>query len=528
MADPFTLLAQQANQTANLFNAINDNTQKVFANRFAVQQAKTNLALNVAQQTEAYRMNDAKLKELEQTMRMREQEQAWRVKDQEFQDKVRPLQFKTQELMYENQFLQRTEQQLKPFMSDLNPILADLAFNNPDMATEADTRYKQIIYDITQKALKDPTIDIQKELEIKKNEIKTWAAGAKLTNKSGFDMPKLVTDGDPNNLLGSTDMTPSWLKKIESVEKNKKADPEVVARAAGIYKQFGGSDAEFLKKHDEDYARDINSNVDLMITTGRITSQEAFNNASQDQQKQILSKIKKNEQEQNLLATIKTYQTQLDDAMSADKGTGIYADRISSYQDRIKGLNDKYAKEFLGIDFDAKPNTEDPIKGAAESIRDTIKNEPVSDGGKVGDIINDDQKSRIKAVDKVDKSWWMLEWLNPNAGKINDLKNKVSKNKDELNYKNISELIGDPSEQRILELANNSEFNRFLTSQNLMYPASTQGDEFGGGYVAPSENKLLDSINILKNDDSEQASKKQAIKYLKSELPSLILRYANQ
>lgn len=355
MVDPFSILAQQANQTADLFRAIDANTQQVFANKFNVQEAETRLALNVAQQTEQYRMNDAKLAELEQSMRMKNQQMEWQAKEEAFKDRVRPLQFKTQELLYENQFLQRTEQQLKPFMGDLNPILADLTFTNPELATEAQTKYQTLVYEISQKALRDPTLDIQKELEIKKEEIKKWANEKKLTNKSSvYDDLKFG-----KSLVGAGEI-PTWMKNIESSSVTE-ADPEVVARAAGIYKQFGGSDVEFLKKHDKQYGKLVDSVFDISMATGKLPDAKDFAQLSPDQQKAVVVENKKREQISILAESREEAQKTLTTLLTRGD-----AEERASNAPLIKGLAEDIRKydtlinQLRGININGEKEPVDP------------------------------------------------------------------------------------------------------------------------------------------------------------------------
>lgn len=526
MSEPDQILAQQANQSIALMQAIGQNTQRAFENRFRVQAAQMATGLQVAGQIEEYRMNDARLAELSQTMRIRDQEFQWKKVDQAFAEKIRPLEFQIKQLDFQNKFREQAEQRMSPFLTDIKGEFQQFVMDNPNLASEAQSTYVRAIDDITNRSLSDPSVDVQSLLETKKNEMRAWIEKEKEKTLVKPKIGGLLGAGiDAANKMLGTSFDP--LKDVKIKEKSAPLSKDQSSRAASIYSTtFGGVPQDFLRKHDPLFSGTVDSSYKLMMTTGKLTSKEDYDNLSQEQRADVLKAIDKENKRVLLQETIKTYQKDLNDMMDSNRN-GDQNTSIAAARKKLMAMQEQYAKDFLGVDYQQATDTSRSatieanatrVYGSATSgdLSATASAARVA-GFREGEIPDDTQLATYNRVQKQLRPYWMVEWL---GGTQNAEKLKSLVESDKLNKNEVAKLIDKSSEQDIAALVMSEGFDSFIKESGLADPTSTEG--------VTTPTPIGEAIDNLKSKKTTQSQKKEALKVLKYYMPDIIMRYTTQ
>jgi hypothetical protein len=529
MSEPDQILAQQANQSIALMQAIGQNTQRAFENRFRVQAAQMATGIQVAGQIEEYRMNDARLAELSQTMRIRDQEFQWKKVDQAFTEKIRPLEFQMKQFDFQNKFRAQAEQRMSPFLTDIKGEFQQLIMDRPDLAADAQAIYAKTIDSVVNKTLSDPNADITTELELNKGELRKWINKNKTV--LGEDRPKIggmlgAGIDAANKLLGTT-FDP--LSIVKSKEKSAPLSKDQSSRAASIYSTtFGGVPQDFLRKHDPLFSSSTDSSYRIMMATGQLTSQEDYNNLTIEQQAAVASRIEKKQKGTLMKDTLEEMQKEIDNYVDNNaKSGGAYSKLLDRLREERNNLQKVYQKEILGIDIPSE--TDIPRSATIEANATRVYGSATSGdlsatasaarvaGFREGEIPDDAQLATYNRVQKQLRPYWMVEWL---GGTQNAEKLKSLVESDKLNKNEVAKLIDKSSEQDIAALVMSEGFDSFIKESGLVDPTSTEG--------VSSPTPIGEAIDTLKSSKTTQSQKKEALKVLKYQMPDIIMRYTTQ
>jgi hypothetical protein len=532
MSEADQLLAQQASQTTNLMRAIGDNTQRAFDNQFRVQAAQMTTGLQVAGQIEQYRMNDAKLTELNQTMRIRDQQHQWEKVNQAFTERLQPLQFQAQQYDLQNKFRAQAEQRMSPFLTDIKGEFQQLIMDSPELAAEAQSIYARSIDGVLNKTLSDPNADIASELEKNKASMRSWIEKTK-TKK------ELLRDeiNTANKVLGAR-FNP--LERFKVTEKSATLTTDQTSRAASIYSTtFGGVPQDFLRKHDTLYKGSSESAFKIMMASGQLTSQEDYAKLTPEQQAAVADRIEKKQRGTVMKDTLEEMQKEIDNYVDNNaKSGGAYSTLIDRLREQRNSMQRVYNKEILGVDIieEAGPSRSAIIEKNAASVygseasTDGVTSEVAARvaGFKDDELPDDAQMATYNRVQKQLKPYWIVEFL---GGTQNAETLKSLVESDKLNSNEVAKLIDKSSEVKLAALAKSDEFSRFVKMSGLAVTQSGISSNIAArGAVVPSfiETNLGKAIREIGSSESTPNQKKNALKVLKKELPTAIMRYTTQ
>lgn len=528
MSDVDQILAQQASQTANLMRAIGDNTQRAFDNQFRVQAAQMSTGLQVAGQIEQYRMNDAKLVELNQTMRIRDQEYQWEKANQAFAEKLRPLQFQAQQYDLQNKFRTQAEQRMSPFLTDIKGEFQQLIMDRPELAAEAQSLYATSIDGVLNSTMSNPNSDVATLLQSKKDEMRKWIKKSKMIG-AGIDTA--------NKILETT-FNP--LSVFNAKEKSATLTTDQTSRAAAIYSTtFGGVTQDFLRKHDTLYKGSSESAFRIMMASGQLTSQEDYAKLTPEQQAAIADRIEKKQRGTVMKDTLEEMQKEIDNYVDKNaKSGGAYSTLIDRLGEQRNSMQRVYNKEILGVDITEE--TGPPRSAIIEENAARVYGSEASTGGATSEVaarvagfkddeLPDDAQTAIyNRVQKQLKPYWIVEFLGgtQNAETLKSLVESDSLNSDE-----VAKLIDKSSEVKLAALAKSDEFSRFVKMSGLAVTQSgVSSNATARGATVPSfiETNLGKAIREIGSSKSTPNQKKNALKVLKKELPTAIMRYTTQ
>jgi hypothetical protein len=537
MSEPDQILAQQANQSIALMQAIGQNTQRAFENRFRVQAAQMATGIQVAGQIEEYRMNDARLAELSQTMRIRDQEFQWKKADQAFEEKIRPLEFQVKQLDFQNKFRAQAEQRMSPFLTDIKGEFQQFVMDNPNLASEAQSTYVRAIDDITNRSLSDPSVDVQSLLETKKNEMRAWIEKEKEKTLVKPKIGGLLGAGiDAANKMLGTSFDP--LKDVKIKEKSAPLSKDQSSMAASIYSTtFGGVPQDFLRKHDPLFSGTVDSSYKLMMTTGKLTSKEDYDNLSQEQRADVLKAIDKENKRVLLQETIKTYQKDLNDMMDSNRN-GDQNTSIAAARKKLMTMQEQYAKDFLGVDYEdpktdpktPRPDTSGILGEVSASSGSAVETSQARGAESVLSSDFENVSQIIKKISPVSDS------------EIQSVRQKYIQNPDSVTSKDIEKLISKVGDGQIDGLANTDWFKNYIDENNLditgsgdraqqttlgraMQILTSEARPFMEDIFSPSPKRIFTSNRDRAWTDKE---KQEARKVLQSKLPNILFDYLNQ
>jgi hypothetical protein len=521
--------------------AIGDNTQRAFDNQFRVQAAQMTTGLQVAGQIEQYRMNDAKLFELGQTMRIRDQEYQWEKANQAFAEKLRPLQFQAQQYDLQNKFRIQAEQRMSPFLTDIKGEFQQLIMDRPELAAEAQSIYARSIDGVLNKTLSDPNADIASELEKNKASMRSWidkSRSAKVFEMEPNKAPRPTIDPTSpsrSSMLASSAYNP--MIKVEKADRERSLSKDETSRAAAIYSSFGGVPQDFIREYDPIYKESNDSSYRLMVTTGKITSQEAFDRLSVSQQESVLSAVKKEQDRLLMSDTIKSYRLELNDIMDSNKD-GSYSTRIAEMRQRLVSMNEQYAKDYLGVNFDA----EQVKDGRQAPDSEGILNEVSMSSGAAA-ITGQSRADTSMLQSDFDSVAKIIKKISP-AGdsEIESVRQKYLQNPDSVTGKDIEKLTYKVGAGQIDGLANTDWFKAYIEENNLsvtidgeytqqskvgraMQVLTTQSRPFLEDAFSSSSKRVFTNARDRLWTNEE---KNEARKVLKSELPNILFDYLNQ
>lgn len=540
MSEADQLLAQQASQTANLMRAIGDNTQRAFDNQFRVQAAQMSTGLQVAGQIEQYRMNDAKLVELNQTMRIRDQEYQWEKANQAFAEKLRPLQFQAQQYDLQNKFRIQAEQRMSPFLTDIKGEFQQLIMERPELAADAQSLYATSIDGVLNSTMSNPNSDVATLLQSKKDEMRKWIEKSRMAPEG--PSPKiggLLGAGidAANKMLGTT-FDP--LSAFKAKEKSVTLTTDQTSRAAAIYSTtFGGVTQDFLRKHDTLYKGSTESAFRIMMASGQLTSQEDYAKLTTEQQAAVADRIEKKQRGTVMKETLEEMQKEIDNYVDNNaKSGGAYSTLIDRLREQRNSMQRVYNKEILGVDITEEtgpPRSAIIEENAARVYGSGASTDGVTSevaarvaGFKDDELPDDAQTAIYNRVQKQLKPYWIVEFLGgtQNAETLKSLVESDSLNSDE-----VAKLIDKSSEVKLAALAKSDEFNRFVKMSGLAVTQSgASSNAAARGATLPSfiETNLGKAIREIGSSKSTPNQKKNALKVLKKELPTAIMRYTTQ
>lgn len=498
--------------------------------------------LQVAGQIEQYRMNDAKLTELNQTMRIRDQQHQWEKVNQAFTERLQPLQFQAQQYDLQNKFRAQAEQRMSPFLTDIKGEFQQLIMDRPELAAEAQSIYARSIDGVLNKTLSDPNADIASELERNKASMRSWIEKTKIKQESpNIKVGGLLGAGiDAANKVLGTKFDP--LARFKETQKSATLTTDQTSRAASIYSTtFGGVPQDFLRKHDELYKSSNDSTYRIMMATGQLTSQEDYNRLSPSRQAEVASAIEKKQKGTILRQTLDDLQKEIDNYVDNNaKSEGAYTTTI----DRLKGerqrLQEIYNKDILGVSYNVDdapaasnlPTKDEIIRSiptgsqpATSTTQSTaLKDMLSSDFSNVESIIRD-----VSAVDN---------------DELQGLKNKYISNPSSVSRSDIQKLISKATPDRIESLAGADWFRKHIEDNNLdvtydsnseyveqsktaraIQVLTTQSRPLREDYLSSSPKRFFSSERDRLWTDKE---KEDARKVLKSELPNILFDYLNQ
>ena len=531
MSEADQLLAQQASQTANLMQAIGQNTQRAFENQFRVQASKMSTGLQVAGQIEQYRMNDAKLNELGQVMRIRDQEYQWEKANQAFAEKLRPLQFQAQQYDLQNKFRAQAEQRMSPFLTDIKGEFQQLIMDRPELAADAQSLYATSIDGVLNSTMSNPNADVAAMLQSKKEEMRSWMSKKK---QSILQQGSQAILEGVDAVIGAATKGFDPTKKLRELQSATSLSKDESSRAASIYAgTFGGVPQDFLRKHDPIYRGKLDSSYNIMKMTGQITSSEDFSSLPIDQQEEILSTVKRRENISNLQNSIKLIETQRNNFLDANK-EGQYSESIKAY-DRQIGIMNKALIEELGIASTESQQGQNP-EPEEVSVNEMLEKIKQAQGSSQYEKAPLDQarlRGEIPSDADIAESERRQAGLRPYAiiaalgGEKSAEKFKELLQNGNLNESEVKSLIDGASENQIQDLLSSPDAENIITTMT-QAPASSYGN-MNPYAIRKSDpyDSVAFAVKVLKSrgDQFTQSQKRESIKVLKSKLPSIILRY---
>lgn len=263
-----------------------------------------------------------------------------------------------------------------------------------------------------------------------------------------------------------------------------------------------------------------------MMTTGKLTSKEDYDNLSQEQRADVLKAIDKENKRVLLQETIKTYQKDLNDMMDSNRN-GDQNTSIAAARKKLMSMQEQYAKDFLGVDYQQATDTSRSatIEANATRVYGSATSGDLSAssfaarlaGFNERDYPDDAQSATYNRVQKQLRPYWMVEWL---GGTQNAEKLKSLVESDKLNKNEVAKLIDKSSEQDIAALVMSEGFDSFIKESGLAAPTSTEG--------VTTPTPIGEAIDNLKSKKTTQSQKKEALKVLKYYMPDIIMRYTTQ
>jgi len=492
--------------------------------------------LQVAGQIEQYRMNDAKLVELNQTMRIRDQEYQWEKANQAFAEKLRPLQFQAQQYDLQNKFRIQAEQRMSPFLTDIKGEFQQLIMDRPELAAEAQSLYATSIDGVLNSTMSNPNSDVATLLQSKKDEMRKWIEKSRAVPEG--PSPKiggLLGAGidAANKMLGTT-FDP--LSAFKTKEKSATLTTDQTSRAAAIYSTtFGGVTQDFLRKHDTLYKGSSESAFRIMMASGQLTSQEDYAKLTPEQQAAIADRIEKKQRGTVMKDTLEEMQKEIDNYVDNNaKSGGAYSTLIDRLREQRNSMQRVYNKEILGVDItDPEPSSDEQERLSISQMRENIRaaqgagdyeRAPLEQAKLRNEIPSDADMAESERRQAGLRPYAMISALGgeKSAEKFKELFQSGS-----LDEAEIKKLIDGASENQIQDLLSSPDAENIITTMT-QAPASSYGNmnPYSARKSDPYESVPF-AVNVLKSQGNRftQSQKREAIKVLKSKLPSIILRY---
>lgn len=382
-----------------LMQAIGQNTQRVFENKFRVQQAQINTGLQVASQIQQVRMNDKQIEQINQTMKFRQQEHEWEKADQDFSDKLKPLEFQAKQLSLQNAFRAQAEQRMSPFLNDIKGDFQSLIIDNPELAGEAQNVYQASIDGILEKSKTDPAIDIQTEIQKKKEEMRLWIEKKRAPKTFGGKLAQSAATAVNSAFGTSFDPLKDFNSLLDPLDKDQ------VSRAASVYTAFGGNPQDFAQKYDPEYKKRIDTIAD-MAKFGSKLSPEDLSQLPQGARETYLRNELMSDTRKQYSAISTSLQTELKTLLSEDadlRDLGqqpANTDRIKQVRQNIESVNKELMK-MSGMSEET-PSAAPPIRDSEEIEAERLLLESLDKQAKLDpqEVVNRDrtldQWSKIK------------------------------------------------------------------------------------------------------------------------------------
>jgi hypothetical protein len=513
MVDPMQMLSQSASQTANLFQAIDRNTQQMFANKFNVQQAQTSLAINTIQQMEQSRINDARIAALNVEMRQREQDIVMQQRAMDLEARLAPLKEQEERRRLQTNIQLNAAKVINPQFDDLKPEIANVIFDSPEIADEIQQEYTKTLNRLGQEST-DPNVDIVSRVNEEKKRLRDVVEKKKRESQRIKGMSK--------SPFGN------WLLDKMNVEAPKDYD---IGRAASIYESFGGNRDKFNLKND----KNTRDKMDTALRTAQVTGKidEAVLSMYPVETQEKIIKIMYNKQKQrelderatNLRASISTLNKMIeggDDSESTKQQIEYFQKQLSSAV--IQSI------QLDPVD-DAPDENNNEVRGGAQAEQDLQRTlSGYQQSGNLPDVENTNNArfNRTQATKFEKKLEPILRKILPQGeGEIVLDKNRILEGQQQLDASMIEKYVSSVKDNKIDTLVRQEWFKNHLKEAGLLTNRKPAPSGRGVGIV-PNQSELANAINVIENSDADIADRKEAINYLKSRLTGILLDYANQ
>lgn len=506
MSDPLQTFAQQAQQTTSVFNSINANTTKAFEARRAALTAEANLAINVSQQMEQSRMNDMRAFELNQSLKFNDEKMNMARVEFAAKQKLAPLEIAYETSRLKAGVLQNTIASVSPFLEDMKTEISSTIFELPELAEDVQEHFDGIATGIASQLLVNPNIDVAKEIATKKKQYMDWLNAEKLIRKSAA--------------LGKGG-------KMNYFDDRPAADIEKVS---GIYARFnGGKNNEFIRKHDPEYVKSLNTSRDVMILTGQIDP-KAINYLNPEDQKLVYKSIESKKHQASLANAMKESRMTLDDL---DKESS--PELRASLEKQHQSIQAEYAKS-LGISLDASKeggssgSGDDPKEGGSSGSGDDPKNTEEIYNEFMTSLTEDAPPIKIEGINRELKIEPLISLISSSDFSKKEIIGKMTNDEGKLTKEGISKSLSKVTSSGIIEIAKQPWFIKSLDLSGHKIPNNVivAGTGFGG--VHELDGPIKKAVKVI-NDSSippNSQQKKEAIKVLKDAMPDILLNYGNQ
>lgn len=509
------MLSQQATQTANLFQAIDRNTQQMFANRFNVQQAEANLAINTIQQLDQSRVNDARIAALNVEMRQREQDIILQQRAMDLDARLAPLKEQAERSRLQSTIQTNAAAAINPQFDDLKPEIANVIFENPDIADDVQQEYMRTLNALGQDSLR-PDVDIVSRVNQEKQRLKSYLDQYKRKSNPALDM-----NGKPLSETLSTD----WLTNKFS---NREVKPYDVGRASAIYKAFGGDENEFKLKNDPKTKQMMEAEVRHARVTGKINMNTlAMQSPEVQDELNLIFRNKDREKElielsQSLRSSISTISKSIEDGNDTEDNR----QQLSYFSRQLSAAT----RELISLNpIEEEKEQPDPVRIQAESDLNNLFGgfTPSGDLPKV-EASNNAKFNRAQATKFERKLEPILKKIIPQgAGEIVADKNRILGGQNQLDASMVEKYVSSAKDNAIDTLVRQDWFINHIKEEGLM--TTLQPVQSGRGIVNTTvPSGLSNAIRTIQNTDADIADRKEAINYLKSRLTGILLDYANQ
>lgn len=510
MTDPFAMLSTQATQMAGFFENINANSQRMFANKFAVQEAQSRLAQSTISSMETMRVNDQQIA----NMKLQAQHTQMRIDadkaDSTFTDKLRPLKYQADKALYESQIMNRAAEQIQPYMQDIRNSMSSLVFDNPELSQQAQDQYNSAVGAIVRESLSNPEMDMPARILQEKQKMHKWVQDKKAQ--------KPVVDGY------------NWVKGLFTQEDQK---PQFdLGQAASTYRFFGGDDKTFLQKYDPKIQKNIEAATMIAEATGQIDKESLAMMPPEAQQK-VLQGIKDKKNQSELFAAINENNKALATLIRAKvDGDTTNDEMITFLSNKHKTLINAVTRMYPdAIAKDGAPSPDGSPRPLSQNTLDVLGAQPSQSAlpnaatGDNGNIENDEQIWNAEQGARFQKISNILgNLVDSDEGKkeLNELQKSIAMGEKHMTLGAIEDYVNGASEKAIQNLVLQKYFQDHITANKL---DKTTG---GPSVASTPQFKLKSDIYAITNNKSSAADKKSAIKSLKLRLPRILLDYANQ
>lgn len=483
MSSADQLLAQQANQTMALFQAIDRNTQQAFANRSAVQQMELQAGLKVSQLLEEQRMNDVRASAVRQSMSIQAQRFA-------AEKKLLPLVEKQKRMQAERQLMEEAKKVAGPELEPVNAMIRQEIERNPQMARGIRDVYENEFRNAINSDDPDFTASIPKMRDA---------------------VSKYISD---QNMLQQGPPKP--------------ADKQAAMEAAMFAQSLGGNGNKLLYEHDPEFRQQVDDTVRYAKLTGKF-DEKMLNMLPDNKREEIFNVMESQKRAKDLDSVEKELFSQYNLYKDALNQTGPIGEQARTQIERINRELESIGKERMrlsGVTSDQggsppPPDIPPNVLGAKAAFEATTGELPTSQ-----EQLAIDESTEIER--KVSAASPVVEQLiSGDKKQWESLKQTMQQNPsllyDPARAPQIFKELVNPTERQVLEAVKNPEFAKMIVSgdagiNRVLTPTGTR-------VQMTQPNPAAEAYYTLTNKSSSRDEQKRAINVLKPKLPELVLRY---